>query len=248
MKSTTLENTNGLWRSIELVDFDQDGDLDFILGNLGKNNMLSVAPETPLYISTKDVDKNGSVDPLIFNTQQNSDGKLDVYPIQFWDNLTQQSPLFRQEFNSYHSFSKANFEYYKQKGFIDSDSILMAKHCESKWIENLGDANFKINNLPDLLQLGPINDFLVLGSGKNRRIYIVGNDFGGAPFEGNTDALQGSILYWDENGEEKIISAQDSGFHVFGDAREISSVRLKNGKILILVAQNQNKLLAFEQS
>ena len=248
MKSTTLENTNGLWRSIELVDFDQDGDLDFILGNLGKNNMLSVAPETPLYISTKDVDKNGSVDPLIFNTQQNSDGKLDVYPIQFWDNLTQQSPLFRQEFNSYHSFSKANFEYYKQKGFIDSDSILMAKHCESKWIENLGDANFKINNLPDLLQLGPINDFLVLGSGKNRRIYIVGNDFGGAPFEGNTDALQGSILYWDENGEEKIISAQDSGFHVFGDAREISSIKLKNGKILILVAQNQNKLLAFEQS
>ena len=108
MKSTTLENTNGLWRSIELVDFDQDGDLDYILGNLGKNNMLSLSPETPLYISTKDVDKNGSVDPLIFNTQQNSDGKLDVYPIQFWDNLTQQSPCFRQEFNSYHSFSKAN--------------------------------------------------------------------------------------------------------------------------------------------
>ena len=52
----------------------------------------------------------------------------------------------------------------------------------------------------------------------------------------------------DENGEEKIISAQDSSFHVFGDAREISSIKLKNGKILILVAQNQNKLLAFEQS
>ena len=247
LESDTLEDTQGLWRAIEQVDIDQDGDLDYILGNLGKNNMLSLSPETPMYISTKDVDKNGSVDPLIFNSQQNSKGELDIYPIQFWDNLTQQSPMFRQEFNSYHSFSKANFEYYKEKGFIDNDSILIAKHSESKWIENLGEGNYKLNSLPDLLQLGPINDFLIFGAGNKRKVFVVGNDFGGAPFEGNTDALQGTILYLDENEDEKVVSAQDSGFNVFGDAREIKSVRLKNGKILILVAQNQNKLLAFEE-
>ena len=247
LESETLEDTQGLWRAIEQVDIDQDGDLDYILGNLGKNNMLSLSPETPMYISTKDVDKNGSVDPLIFNSQQNSKGELDIYPIQFWDNLTQQSPMFRQEFNSYHSFSKANFEYYKEKGFIDNDSILIAKHSESKWIENLGEGNYKLNSLPDLLQLGPINDFLIFGAGNKRKVFVVGNDFGGAPFEGNTDALQGTILYLDENEDEKVVSAQDSGFNVFGDAREIKSVRLKNGKILILVAQNQNKLLAFEE-
>ena len=247
LESETLKDTQGLWRAIEQVDIDRDGDLDYILGNLGKNNMLSLSPETPMYISTKDVDKNGSVDPLIFNSQQNSKGELDIYPIQFWDNLTQQSPMFRQEFNSYHSFSKANFEYYKEKGFIDNDSILMAKHSESKWIENLGEGNYKLNSLPDLLQLGPINDFLIFGASNERRVFVVGNDFGGAPFEGNTDALQGTILYLDENEGEKAVSAQDSGFNVFGDAREIKSVRLKNGKILILVAQNQNKLLAFEE-
>ena len=247
LESETLKDTQGLWRAIEQVDIDQDGDLDYILGNLGKNNMLSLSPETPMYISTKDIDKNGSVDPLIFNSQQNSKGELDIYPIQFWDNLTQQSPMFRQEFNSYHSFSKANFEYYKEKGFIDNDSILIAKHSESKWIENLGEGNYKLNSLPDLLQFGPINDFLIFGAGNKRKVFVVGNDFGGAPFEGNTDALQGTILYLDENEGEKVVNAQDSGFHVFGDAREIKSVRLKNGKILILVAQNQNKLLAFEE-
>ena len=40
-----------------------------------------------------------------------------MYPAQFWDNLTQQSPKFRQEFNSYKDFSKANMDYYKRKGF-----------------------------------------------------------------------------------------------------------------------------------
>ena len=57
LKSTILDNSYGLWRSIEATDLDNDGDLDFLLGNLGKNNMLSISPETPLFISTRDVDK-----------------------------------------------------------------------------------------------------------------------------------------------------------------------------------------------
>ena len=247
LKSSTLDNSYGLWRSIEATDLDNDGDLDLLLGNLGKNNMLSISPETPLFISTRDVDNNGSVDPLIFNAQQNSSGDWDMYPAQFWDNLTQQSPKFRQEFNSYKDFSKANMDYYKRKGFLDEDSLLKANYDESKWLENLGDGEFKINQLPTSLQLGPINDFFVQGSGKNKKVFVIGNDFGGAPFEGNTDALQGSIIYWNEKGEQNIINAQDSGFFVFGDAREINSVKLKNGKKLILVAQNQSKLLAFEK-
>ena len=48
-------------------------------------------------------------------------------------------------------------------------------------------------------------------------------------------------------GDKKVIDAQDSGFHVFGDAREISSIVMQNGKTLILVTQNQGRLLAFEK-
>ena len=70
LKSKILDNSYGLWRCIEATDLDNDGDLDFLLGNFGKNNMLSISPETPLFISTRDVDKNGSIDPLIFNAQQ----------------------------------------------------------------------------------------------------------------------------------------------------------------------------------
>ncbi len=246
LSSKTLDEATGLWRSIEVVDFDEDGDLDFLLGNLGKNNMLSISTETPLIISTRDIDKNGSVDPLIFNSQQNKKGYWDMFPVQFWDNLTQQSPLFRQEFSSYHAFSKANMDYYQENGFLNSDSLLSAKHDTSKWIENLGLGKFKLNTLPDPLQLGPINDFLVLGTASNRSIFMIGNDFGGPPFEGNFDAFQGSIMQWNY-GNKKVFSAQDTGFHVFGDAKEISSIRMQNGKTLILVTQNKSRLLAFEK-
>jgi len=217
------------------------------LGNLGKNNMFSISPETPMVISTRDIDKNGSVDPLIFNAQQNSKGDWEMFPTQFWDNLTQQSPVFRQEFNTYRDFSKATMEYYQKKGFLVKDSILSARYDDSKWLENLGDGNFKLHSLPQELQLGPINDFLEFGTEANRTLFVIGNDFGGAPFEGNSDALQGSILKWNSTGDPEILSAQDSGFHVFGDAREMNKLHLGNGKTLILVTQNQGKLLAFEK-
>ena len=210
--------------------------------------MLSISSETPLTISTRDIDKNGSVDPLMFNSQQNKKGDWDMFPVQFWDNLTQQSPLFRKEFNSYHSFSKANMDYYQEKGYLINDSLLFAKHDTSKWVENLGSGQFNIKNLPAPLQLGPINDFLVLGTDYDQSIFMIGNDFGGPPFEGNFDAFQGAIINTNTMGNKKVLEAQDSGFHVFGDAREISSIRMLNGKTLILVTQNQSRLPQFPSS
>ena len=245
--SKVLEESSGLWRSIEIIDLDKDGDLDFLVGNLGKNNMLSISPQNPLIISTKDVDNNGTIDPLIFNAQTNRNGELKMYPTQFWDNLSQQSPRFRQEFNSYRAFSRASFDYYQKRDFLHRDSLLYAAHDESKWIENLGNSEFKLHDLPASFQLGPINDFFISKTGDQQTIFAIGNDFGGAPFEGNSDAFQGTILEWNKEGKHKVIHAHKSGFHVYGDAREIKEVNLKKGKKLLLVTQNQGRVLAFEK-
>jgi hypothetical protein len=137
--------------------------------------------------------------------------------------------------------------YYQEKEYLIKDSLLSAKHDTSKWLENLGSNTFKLNTLPDPLQLGPINDFLVIETAEDQSVFVIGNDFGGPPFEGNFDAFQGSIINWNFMGDKKVIDAQDSGFHVFGDAREISSIAMQNGKTLILVTQNQSRLLAFEK-
>ncbi len=246
--SQVLKDAKGLWRALEIGDLDQDGDPDIILGNFGKNNMYNISPKTPLYLTSNDIDQNGSIDPVIFTTQLNDKGTKDIYPIQFWDNLIQQSPSFRKEFNSYKSFSKANFKHYQKIGFVDLDSLLIVNHDDSKWLENLGNNKFKLRSLPGEIQLGPINDFLFLIEEGKTNIFAVGNEYGGSPFEGKNDALQGSILRTNEKGMLEVFKSNDSGFFVTGDARSIEKVRLKNGKILILVAQNQDKLLVFEKT
>jgi len=42
-------------------------------------------------------------------------------------------------------------------------------------------------------------------------------------------------------------NAQTSGFYAYGDARDIELIALQNGKKLILVSQNQGRLLVFEK-
>ena len=55
----------GWWNSIAGGDFDRDGDVDYVVGNLGLNNNFQVKPEFPLKLYAKDFDGNGSVDPVL---------------------------------------------------------------------------------------------------------------------------------------------------------------------------------------
>lgn len=244
-QKSVLSETTGLWRTVQLVDLDDDGDQDILLGNLGKNNMLSISENTPLLISTQDIDGNGKVDPLMFCSQKDNNGNWDMYPTQFWDNLTQQSPVFRQEFNSYSAFSNANLSYYKEQNIIDEDSLLSAKFDASMWAENMGEGKFRFSNLPEEMQWGPINDFLSAEIEGEKVVFVVGNDLGGPPFEGDSDAFQGGIMNLDQS--IKFNNAQETGFYAFGDARDLELITLQNGKKLILVSQNQGSLLVFEK-
>lgn len=67
------------------------------------------------------------------------------------------------------------------------------------------------------------------------------NYFGGNPFEGNDDAFNGLVI----DGEQ-FQSNQFSGFRVDGVGSDIKKIKLSNGKKLVLVTQNQSRLLAFE--
>ena len=60
----SLQNTHGLWHSVSVADIDNDGDLDFIAGNLGLNSRYRLTTEKPFSVYAGDFDGNGSLDAI----------------------------------------------------------------------------------------------------------------------------------------------------------------------------------------
>jgi len=60
-----LQNTTGWWNCFALEDFDNDGDIDIIAGNLGHNSRIKASQEKPIMIYANDFDNNGSLDAVM---------------------------------------------------------------------------------------------------------------------------------------------------------------------------------------
>ncbi|MEO1713286.1 MAG: VCBS repeat-containing protein, partial [Bacteroidota bacterium] len=48
----------GLWNCLELADIDNDGDLDWVIGNYGKNSRVKASPDKPVELYINDFDSN----------------------------------------------------------------------------------------------------------------------------------------------------------------------------------------------
>jgi hypothetical protein len=64
-KQFGLENTSGWWNSISSGDFDGNGTIEYVLGNLGLNNQYSASITDPLKMVSHDFDNDGISEPLL---------------------------------------------------------------------------------------------------------------------------------------------------------------------------------------
>ena len=64
-KPVNIFNKHGWWQTVLPVDYDQDGDLDLMLGNLGLNTKLKASKEEPVRLYLKDIDGNTRLDHVL---------------------------------------------------------------------------------------------------------------------------------------------------------------------------------------
>ncbi len=240
-----LENSSGWWNTMSQTDIDEDGDIDFLVGNAGLNSRLRASEKEPVEIWVDDLDFNGSTDPIItyFNNHQR-------YPFVSRDQLVKQVPPLKRKFLKY-----ADYRHVKLEDIIASEKLKKVVHRKaalfaSVWIENNGDGKYQVHELPDEAQLFPVFSFAVhdVNHDGHADILAVGNWFAVQPDLGRQDAGYGLILLGDGKGNFTPEPMHDTGFWVPGESRDVKVLRMGKGKTEILVTRNNDSVLIFKLS
>ena len=112
---TGIENHTGWWNSLVAGDFDNDGDIDYIAGNLGLNTNYKASQEEPMTILAKDLDNNGSLDAMVFCYMKAEDGTMKAFPMSTKDDMAGQMISMRKKYPTYKSFGLQRWMIYGVK-------------------------------------------------------------------------------------------------------------------------------------
>lgn len=237
-----LKQTSGWWFSIDQGDFDNDGDMDFVAGNLGLNYKYKTTKEHPFDVYYKDFDGNGSKDIVLgyYNYGKH-------YPLRGFSCSSQQIPNLKKDIKKYDIFASLEIE-----EIYGEQNLSNALHYEidtfaSTYIENLGNGKFKLSELPIESQFSSINDMIVrdFNSDGNLDIMMIGNLYVSEIETPRNDAGTGVVLLG--NGENNFLTIHhsESGFFARGDAKKIKMLKSKKDE-LVLVANNNDSLQIFK--
>lgn len=237
-----LSQTHGWWNSLVSADFDKDGDIDLMAGNLGANSRFRASTKEPLCIYANDYDKNGSIDPIMcyYNNGEN-------YIAHTRDELIKQINPMRQRFKTYRLYADVTFKEAFLPEELEDAYVVRAETFESAYIENKGNGTFTVHALPNLAQLAPVNGIKTMDVDQDGNLdaLLVGNNYSGEASAGNHDAGIGLCMLGDGKGGFSSVTVAESGFFVDGDAKDIQVVSDKNGETLVLVGLNSAPMKIF---
>ncbi|ULQ51303.1 VCBS repeat-containing protein [Flavihumibacter fluvii] len=241
-QNTGLENSSGWWNSISGADFDQDGDIDYVAGNLGLNTRHKASEQQPLCVYAKDYDKNGLIDPVMCYYVL---GKNYIYPSR--DEMIKQINSMRGRFPTYESYASVKFEESFTPQEISDAQIVRATCFETSYIENMGNGKFKRTALPLAAQVAPVFGIIPRDINEDglADLVITGNSYATEASTGRYDAMKGLILVNDGNGvfhEDKHLS---KGFIAEKDTKGTALMYSADDHPVLLVANNNDTLQAF---
>ena len=245
IKTDSLKNHIGWWNTIASGDFDNDGDVDMVAGNLGLNSKLKADFDNPVRMYVNDFDKNGTIEPILTHVI----GGLE-YPFYTRDEMTKQLPSLKKKYLSYGKFAKAEFKDFFPKETIRNSQKYSATMFESVYIENLGNFVFKYKSLPKQIQFSTANAFEIrdFNNDNNLDVLVGGNFFRSNIQMGRYDANFGELLLGDGRGNFKCVGRSTVGISLRGQISKVLPISIgKNRYELVIVNDDSVKLLKIIQ-
>ena len=109
--SSGINNKTGWWNSITSGDFDNDGDIDYVIGNLGENSYYKASDKYPVNIYAADFYKTGVSECMITQyLKDTTGGDLKEFTTNLRDDIVDQLPFIKKRFLTYKAFAKHLFK------------------------------------------------------------------------------------------------------------------------------------------
>ena len=234
-KDVGLKNTSGWWNRIVSSDIDNDGDIDFIVGNHGLNSRFKASVEAPISCYVNDFDNNGSIEQIVCNYNE---GKS--YPLVLRHDLIKQLPHLKKKYVYYTNYKGQAIEDIFTSEELKNSIVHEVTMLESILLINNGDASFKIKPLPTESQFAPIYAISASDFDKDGVIDLVlgGNLYNVKPEIGSYDASYGQFLKGTGNGDFTVYSTVESGLFLDGEIRDFKIFSHKQNDLLLVSKNN----------
>ncbi len=235
--------SKGWWNTIEECDLDKDGDMDYVIGNLGLNYKYQGSVEKPFHVYAGDFDSNGTFDIALGYVAQDQ-----IFPVRGRQCSSEQMPSLAKKFPTYTAFGSASLE--DVYGVSLQNALhLEANNFNSSILLNKGNGQYTLKTLPNEAQLSPVNAIVCHDFDKdgNMDIMLGGNLYVSEVETGRADAGTGLLLKGDGNGNFIPKTYESSGFYIPGDVKDLDLIQVGNKSVpSILVANNDAPMQLFE--
>lgn len=226
---------SGWWNTLGYGDFDNDGDMDLIGGNLGLNYKYKASAEHPFRVYAKDFDANETFDIVLGFYEEG-----ELYPLRGKECSSNQMPFIKKKFQTYSSFAQASLEDVYGTDNLNEAIQYEAKNFATSYLENMGDGTFNIRPLERFAQISSVNSILVRDFDKDGFLDLIltGNLYGAEVETPRNDASYGVFMKGNGKGGFNDLLPYESGLSIKGEIRNSAIIKCGEDQEAMVFAAN----------
>jgi hypothetical protein len=240
-----FENLLGMHEVIYPTDYNEDGKIDFIVGNEGDNNQFKATREKPMKIF-EIKDTANKINSYLFSYYFKDREAFSAPRNEMLHQFVPYRKIFT-DFSSYASLDVKGF--FAKVGLPMPAPVMQCTNLLSGVYINKGENAYEFVPFPEIMQISRISTIgEVDWNYDGRKDYILSGNFYGYKNQfGPCDGISAYILENEGNGKYRVVMPEESGLFISGQVKKICVTQTAD-KCRVLFVRNNDKICVYDNN